>query len=184
MFVAIKTYRQRNARKGFTLIETALATVIVGLGIVTTAQMFVACSIQNHESSEMTTAIMLANNVQEIMGGLSFADPGTASAVFGPEAGESLNTYDDVDDFDGRTYNPPINSARQTIPTMSQYTQVISVWPVRPNHVSDNSNEGSPDFSKTTYLGAKRVRVRILYRAKPSDPQEEVYRASWIRMDN
>lgn len=178
------TQCHRSARrKGFTLIETALATLIVGVGVVATMRLFASCSIQNRESAELSTAMMLATNIQEATGGLSFADPGVPNH-FGPETGESLGTYDDVDDFDGASYNPPIDSLRQQITSLGQYTQVVSVWPINPSQLSSNSNESSPSIPKTTYTGAVRVRVRILYRAEPADVAGEVYRASWVRVNN
>jgi len=178
--------RRRVRRRGFTLIETALATIIVGTGIVATMQLFAACTQQNRNAGEMTTAMMLASNIQEAMIGLSFNDPGSGRTFYGPESGELLTTYDDVDDFDGFTTNNlagPIDSMRQPIADLSQYQQLVSVWPVYVNQLTANSNESSPDISKTTYTGAVRVRVRILYRAVSTDPATEVYRTSWVRVD-
>lgn len=171
-------------RRGFTLIEAALATMIVGLGIVATMRLFATCTIENRNSNQMSAAMMLTSNIQEAMGGLSFADPGTAHAVFGPEGGEVLATYDDIDDFDSASFNPPIDSLRQPVNGMSQYTQAVSVWPVYPTKLSVNSNETTPDLPKTTYTGAVRVRVRVLYRATPDEVPQEVYRASWVRVEN
>lgn len=184
MFRQPKNFRQTRSRRAFTLIETALATLIVGLGVASSMQLFAACSIENRASGTMSVAMLMANNVREAMGGLSFRDPGTAGAVFGPETGESLATWEDVDDFDGSTFSPPIDSLRQQIPDQSQYSQVVSVWPVNPNQLSVNSNESSPTIAKTTYTGAVRVRVRILYQATPDAIAGEVYRTSWIRVDN
>lgn len=181
---AITILPQRSARRGFTLIETALATLIVGLGVVSTMRLFAACTMENNQSARLSAAMMLTTNIQEAMGAMNFADPGTVTQVFGAEAGESLATWEDVDDFDGASFNPPIDSLRQQIPEMSQYTQVVSVWPVNPNDLSLNSNESSPDIPKTTYTGAVRVRVRVLYQATPAEVAAEVYRASWIRLDN
>jgi len=174
-----------HQRCGFTLIETALATVIVGVGIVASVQMFAACTNQNQTSAQMSVATMLTTNIQEAMGGLSFADPGVGHTHFGPETGETLATYNDVDDFDGSTFNPPIDSLRHQLTNMSQYSQVVSVWPVDPNNLSTNSAETTPgNPPKGSYTGAVRVRVRVLYRARTTDVPAEVYRASWICMDN
>lgn len=175
--------RSTARRRGFTLIEAAMATMIVGLGVVSIMQLFATSTINNRASAQVSTATMLTTNIQEAMGGLSFADPGTAHMIFGPENGEVLATYDDVDDFDQASLSPPINSQRQQLANLNQYTQVVSVWPVYTTKLSVNSNETSPDVPKTTYTGAVRVRVRILYRATPDAVAEEVYRASWIRMD-
>lgn len=170
--------------RGFTLIEAALTTVIVGVGVLCTMQLFASCSQQNQAASQMSIALMLASNIQEAMGGLSFSDPGTAGTYFGPEPGESLATWDDVDDFDGGRFNPPIDSLRRTIPEMTRYTQVVSVWPVYPSKLSVNSNESSPDIPKSVYTGAVRVKVRILYSPLGGGSPVEIYSASWIRMDN
>lgn len=179
--------RVRNSlqmlRHGFTLIETAMATVIVGVGIFGTMALFAACTNQNKESGEMTVAILLANNVQEAMANLPFNDPVWGRATFGAETGEALATWNDIDDFDGKTLNPPIDSLRTQIASMSQYEQVVSVVPVYPTQLNSNTNDASPAIPKTTYTGAARVRVRILYRATTTVPWQEVYRYSWIRLD-
>lgn len=173
--------------RGFTLIEAALATVIIGVGFVATMQLFAACTQQNRDAEEMTTAMMLASNIQEATIGLSFNDPGTGRSFFGPEAGELLSTWDDIDDFDGfssASLGAPIDSLRQPIPELAQFEQAVSVWPVYVSQLSSNSSETSPDLPKSSYQGAVRVKVRILFRAHPSDPASEVYRTSWIRVDN
>jgi prepilin-type N-terminal cleavage/methylation domain-containing protein len=175
--------RTPAARRGFTLVETALATIIVGVGVAATMQLFATCTRENRAAGQMSVAMLLASNVQEAMGGLSFADPGTQHLVFGPETGEALSSYDDIDDFDGATFNPPIDSLRVAQSDLDQYSQVVSVWPVYANKLNVNNDEASPDIPKSTYTGAVRVRVRILYRVTPSAVPSEVYRASWIRMD-
>ena len=170
-------------RRGFTLIEASLATVIVGVGVLSMMQLFTACTIQNHSAANTTTAMLLAENIQETMAGVSFSDPAYGRTYFGPEPGQTLPSYDDIDDFDGRTFSPPIDSTRTPIAGLSQYSQVVSVWPVYPNQLSANSNTASPDVSQTTYTGAARVTVRILHRKNPGDVASEVYRTSWIRVD-
>src|SRR5262245_21641518 len=95
--------QRRGRRSGFTLLEACLATVIVGVGVFGTISLFATCSQQNRRAAEMSVAQMLATNVQEAMGGLTFADPGLAHTYFGPEPGEVMATWDDVDDFDGAT---------------------------------------------------------------------------------
>ena len=169
-------------RRGFTLIEAALTTVIVGLGILSMVELFAACTAQNAAANRMTTAMLLTSHIQECMAGLPFNDPFNPGH-FGPEIGETLATFNDVDDFDGSRFNPPIDSTRKPLPAQSQYTQVISVMPVYTNQLSVNTNETTPTIAKTTYTGAVRVRVKILYQRTPADTATEVYRADWIRLD-
>lgn len=176
--------RLRKTAPGFTLIECALAMVIIGVGMIASIRLFSACSQQSSSSNQMTTAMLLTSHIREAMVGLSFNDPISGRSNFGYEAGETLPTFDDIDDFDGQTYNPPIDSLRSTITSLGQYSQVVSVLPVFPNKLKSNTNESALEISKTTYTGAARVRVRILFRAKTTDTAKEVYRASWVRLDN
>jgi prepilin-type N-terminal cleavage/methylation domain-containing protein len=175
---------RRHTARGFTLIECSLAMIIVGVGVVASIRLFSACTHENRASNQMTTAMLLASHVREAMVGMSFNDPISGKSNFGFEAGETLNSFDDIDDFDGQTFNPPIDSTRAPVTSLGQYTQVVSVVPVFPNKLNSNTNDTAPEISKTTYTGAARVRVRITYQARPTDPPSEVYRASWIRLDN
>lgn len=171
-------------RQGFTLIEASLTTMIVGVAFVAIMQLFAACTMQNRIGSNMTTAMLLATHVQETMAGLSFNDPAFGPTVFGAEAGQTLASYDDIDDFNGRSFNPPIDSLRQTIPSQNQFTQSITVAPVYAMQPSSNSDLSNPAMPNTTYTGVARVTVRILYRVNATDAQTEIYRSSWLRVDN
>ena len=173
----------RHPQRGFTLLEAALTTVIVGMGIVSIMRLFAVCTGANATAAEMTTALMLAGHIQEATQGLAFNDPASGRGVFGPESDESLATYDDLDDFDLHSFNPPIDALRTPLGDLAQYTQVVSVMPVYPDMPSANDNELIPELPKTAYTGAVRVRVRILFRARPTDVAQEVYRASWMRLD-
>ena len=175
---------RRKARGGFTLTETALAMVIVGTGFMGGMELFAACAVQNHSATQGTTARMLGDNIREAMAGLSFVDPTSTASNWGPEAGESLAGYDDVDDFDGLTFNPPIDAQRAPVTQLSRYTQKISVMPVSPDEPCGNLNEAAPTLPKGAYTGAVRVRVKVLYQAPGTTKPEEVYSTSWIRADN
>jgi Tfp pilus assembly protein PilV len=182
----------RSRTGGFTLIEAMLATTIVGVGILSMMQLFTACTQQNRQAVNMTTAMLLAQNIQETMAGLPFSDPAYGKTYFGPEPGQTLASYDDIDDFDdgdggkrttaAKVFNPPIDSTRQPITQLSPYAQDVSVWPVYTNQLSSNSNPNSPDVSQLSYTGAARVTVMILHRQNPTDKWTEVYRTSWIRV--
>ena len=160
-----------------------MATVIVGTGVLSAVQLFGVCAQQNIHGTRSTAAIMLANNVQESMGLLTFSDPQFGRATFGPETGETLAGYDDLDDFNNMTASPPIDANRNSIAAMAQYSQFITVRPVFPNQLSSNSTDASPTITASTYTGAVRVRVRVLFRESATSPAEEVYQRSWVRLD-
>jgi prepilin-type N-terminal cleavage/methylation domain-containing protein len=174
--------RTRSRRRGFTLIEAALAMTIVGVGVLAMVRLTVACTTQNAAADHMTASLLLAGNIQEAMAGLALSDPAYGRTYFGAEPGQTLASYDDVDDFVNQTFNPPIDSTRARIPGMSQYSQLVTVWPVYANKLSANSTPTAPDFPQLQYTGAVRVTVRILYQPTPKVAPEEVYRTSWIRV--
>lgn len=170
-------------RGGFTLIEAALATVIIGMGVVATLGLFGTCAESNAASNNQTVGMMLAGNIQELAASMQFNDPYYGRTTFGSETGETVATYNDIDDLDGKTFNPPIDAERNTLENMSQYSQVISVWPVYTTKLSSNTNTTTPDIAKTTYTGAARVTVQILYKARPTDTAKVIYTTDWIRLD-
>src|SRR3954462_2106994 len=54
-----------TARRGFTLIEAAIVTAIVGFGIVGVLQLMTAGTMANIDSADLTTAMGLASNIHE-----------------------------------------------------------------------------------------------------------------------
>ncbi|MEA2709681.1 MAG: hypothetical protein QOF78_2282 [Phycisphaerales bacterium] len=181
--IARRKSSTRRPRRGFTLIEAALTTAITGIAFVAIMELFAACTQQNRIGSNMATAMLLAGHVQETMAGLSFNDPARGLATFGAEPGQTLTGYDDIDDFDGQSFNPPIDALRRRVPALSQFTQNVIVMPVYATQLSANNNPAAPAIPRTAYTGAARVTVRILYRARTVDAPVEIYRASWIRVD-
>jgi prepilin-type N-terminal cleavage/methylation domain-containing protein len=107
-----------RARRGFTLIETALTTVIVGVGVLALMEAQQAFLTSNNWSTHSTTATYLANEVREFtrklprhdpVTGLYFETSGSTTTLrgWGPETGETqIDDLDDIDDFDGLVFTP------------------------------------------------------------------------------
>ena len=102
---------------------------------------------------------------------------------FGPETGETIAGFNDLDDFDGQVFNPPLDATRGRLNNFPRYSQVVTVMPVDENQPSINTNESAPAIPKNAYTGAVRVRVRILYAQPDGLGGKEVYRSQWVRMD-
>src|SRR3954466_8404545 len=64
-------------RRGFTLMEASLVTVVIGVGVVAMLQLLATGTMVNGYSNEQTTAGNLANNVHEIAVGVPCYDPDT-----------------------------------------------------------------------------------------------------------
>lgn len=114
----------------FTLLETLLALVIVGIGILAFVDAQAAFYRSNNWSSRAATAMLLANEVREFSRRLPRHDPITGLAInngalvgWGRETGET--TVDDIDDLDdldgvtfglGGTFSGPVNANGLIVP--------------------------------------------------------------------
>ncbi|MGE5610210.1 MAG: type IV pilus modification PilV family protein [Bacillota bacterium] len=156
----------RKIRRGFTLLEAALVTCIVGVGITSLLQLMAAGTVCNTTGTELTTGLNLAKNIREMTLGLAFADPTSVNRWdpsvpphWGPESDEpTVQSYDDVDDLDGASFNPPIDARRQSLTEFANWTQSIKVTSVDPDYLPNDKvgNGKSPAIRITctiTHLG-------------------------------
>jgi prepilin-type N-terminal cleavage/methylation domain-containing protein len=132
-----RTGRHPRRRRGFTLIEAAMATVIIGVAFTAMLQLIAQGTEANNDGTELTTAINLAGNIHEASVRVAY-----------------------VDIFDLRaTYSPPVNARLQTISGMPGWTQVVGV-----NYVDENNiTQSVPD---TQYEPTARVTVAVLRNGK------------------
>lgn len=131
--------------RGFTLLETALAMVIVVVGVLAMVEAQRGFIISNGWSSQEATATYLANEIRERIRTLPRHDPVTGlSVVTGPggqpqaqgvglEAGEvTIDDFDDVDDYDGITFggggnfDGPIDAFGRVIPEIDLNGAVVN----------------------------------------------------------
>jgi hypothetical protein len=131
-----------RSRRGFTLIEAAMVTVIIGVGVVGMLELLAAGTLSNSKGTELTTAINLANNVREISLGLAFADPQQPTVWNTKEASVAL--YDDIKDLDGESWSPPRDVRRQEILGYGNWRQIIKVDTVDPNDVKSDPRPKNP----------------------------------------
>lgn len=134
-----------NGQGGFTLIETSMATVIIGVGVLAMVDAQTSFIISNQWSSHAASATFLANEIRELtrnlpkhdpVTGLSLLDDGDGNLVvsgWGADLNEvRVDDFDDIDDFDGITFSyigspgiddndlpGPINAFGEVIPALS-----------------------------------------------------------------
>lgn len=196
--------RRGCARRGFTLIEAALATVIIGTGVLSILAAQQAYHRKNQWASKSGTAMLLANEIRELTMHMPFHDPITANATLGPEAGETtIANFDDLDDFAGNIsfdrkgsgtifaspelqdealpsgmprHKGPINALRQTIPDMEGWSQVVKVENVQASNIASTLYRALDDPDP----GVMRITVQVLYKS-PQDEQAQVFGTlTWI----
>jgi prepilin-type N-terminal cleavage/methylation domain-containing protein len=138
-----------SPRRGFTLIEASLVTAIIGIGVVAMLQLLAAGTMTNSEGTELTTGLNLAKNIRELSLGLRFADSDNPTH-WGNESGETLSSYDDIDDLTGKSYSPPIDARRQALSDYTNWQQSITVQSVDPDLLTSNAPNGSTPAARVT----------------------------------
>ncbi|MHC4428926.1 MAG: type IV pilus modification PilV family protein [Planctomycetota bacterium] len=191
--VAERRVRQpgKRHRAGFTLIETALATIIVGVGVLAMVSAQAAFHKKNAWSTNASIAMALGNEIREMTWNLPQRDPVTGDAFWGPEDNEvSFDDYDDLDDFDGdggglifaaAWGNGPINARREVIPNMDGWSQIVRVFNVDSFDIAvdpDRPDDSMLPADGTTAVMAVEVIVEFqgVHEATP----REMTRVSWI----
>ena len=111
----IKAQRRGRHARGFTLIEAALATVIIGVGVLAMVEAQAFFLRSNEWSTGSATGTYLANELRERMRKLPKFDPvnglvlttggsGTTLTGWGPRPGMTLADYNNLTCYDGKTF--------------------------------------------------------------------------------
>ena len=126
--------KSKLRKKGFTLVESLFAAMLLGLVIAALAAASGAFTMANGYGLDLSTAEFLIEEVREYTATLPVVDPEDEDSIFGPETDESSMTmYDDIDDFNGSSISPPIDLSGAAMSNFSAYTQEITVENVLPN---------------------------------------------------
>jgi hypothetical protein len=132
-----------------------------------------------------------------MMAGLPFSDPSNGTQTFGPESGETLATFNDVDDFDGfdctvrsdiAAGQPvgPIDAARRVITeTVGGVTQVPAEWKNWRQQIAvdpvDSNNLNTTYPKPNTARVCIRITVTISYKPPGSSTWETVVQLRWLK---
>jgi prepilin-type N-terminal cleavage/methylation domain-containing protein len=132
-------------KKGFTLIEILIVVVLLGMAMAAIVASNVAFTQATAQAAQLSTAEFLIEQIRELT---------------------ALLLYNDVDDFNGAVFNPPIDCQQRQLTDFSDYSQAVTV-----ENLSANLQPAGPDPNSPFV----RVTVRILYQ------NNEITKASWIR---
>jgi len=145
-----------RARKGFSLIEVAVSTAIIGLGV---AALMVSVGSQtrvNGAGKKITQAAFLAQELREWTLRLPFSDPDPHDAGNppGPDGTDPAYFVDDLDDLYGYngagvTYCPPRDGQGSSVADLTDWTEHISLQWV---HEGDPSVVVEPGASRMVFV--------------------------------
>lgn len=146
----LKINRRASHRRGFTIIEAALATIIIGTGVLSIIAAQQAYHRKNMWSQRIATGVHLANELRELTLTMPMHDPLSGKTTLGAESDEFTagspdpKLFDDLDDFAGTitsgkgsgvTISPPINGLRQDIAGLNGWSQKVTVANVLPENI-------------------------------------------------
>jgi prepilin-type N-terminal cleavage/methylation domain-containing protein len=156
----------RQLNSGFSLIEVLIAIILVGLAIASLVAANSSFTKANAAGTELSTAEFLVEQIRELTTLLPVIDPNTGDSMFGPEEA-ILADYDDLDDFDGASFSPPINADREVLNDFAAFSQQITVENVSAANFEQVVSNHSSFFVRVT--------------AKVFLNSREISSSSWIR---
>ena len=162
----------RKHEGGFSFIEVLIAIVLISIAIASLIAANSSFTRANAAGTELSTAEFLLEQIKELTFILPAVDPNSGMATFGPEPDETtLTDYDDLDDFDGAVFSPPISSYKATLNGFAAYSQQITVE----NVSATDFEQVVADHTSADPRYFFRVTVKVLYGSK------QVVSADWIR---
>jgi Tfp pilus assembly protein PilV len=169
-------------RRGFTLVEAALTTVIVGLGTVAMMGLLTTGTASNQTAANLTVALNLADDIHELCDRLPFSNTTVANLNYWgiPSAYTLSNLFTPNDGgnitwLDGKTFNAastpvgPVDGTFSTISGMAGWSQAISVKSVTYGNITTNASSSS-----TANYALSRITVTISLNGN------QVYQTSWL----
>lgn len=144
--------RAVRGRRGFTLLETMMALIIIGVGVLAFVDAHNAFMKSNAWSSQAATGMLLANEIREMarrlprhdpVTGLSISGSGSTATLrgWGRETGEiTPSDIDDIDDLNGvifgagGTFRGPVDAYGEIVPMVNELGEMVrdSQGAVRP----------------------------------------------------
>ncbi len=144
-----------NARRGVTMMETVIGTLLVGGVLAGTLAVVGPTARATRLAGDAMIASYLATELLSEIELQAYEDPSGAARSLGPESGEANGTrsgFDDVDDYHGWSAPPQSAAGARTSGIGDEWNiavEVVHVEPLAPNQASP------------TDTGVKRVTISV-----------------------
>jgi prepilin-type N-terminal cleavage/methylation domain-containing protein len=165
----VKEMQDTKYKSGFSLIEVLIAILLIGIAVASLVAANGAFTKANGAGTDLSTAEFLIEQIRELTTLLPVIDPQTEDTTFGPETGETLAGYDDLDDFDGATFSPPIDVNRNILSNFTAFHQVVTVENVSASNFEQIVGDHSSYFVRVTvsvFLNSKEISSTSWLRAR------------------
>ncbi len=144
--------------RGFTMVETAVSTLLVGLLLVGALRTAGSSMLAQNQSMRRAQAAALADSLMTDILGKSYMEPGATASAITRESGESSTSkvsYDDVDDFNQWQEQPPQAADGTALSNLSGWKRKVLVSWV--------SVSGTTIASTSTESNIKQVTVQVFF---------------------
>ncbi len=123
--------RVQSRRRGFTMIEASLTTVIIGVGVAAVMQLLAAGTINNIQSFETTTGVNVGKAFREVT---------------------LQKSMSEVIAMNGTYHEPPWDSRSQAMTDLTGWRQSITVQPVSADNLTLNIADANPTAVRVTVM--------------------------------
>ncbi|MFA6133129.1 MAG: prepilin-type N-terminal cleavage/methylation domain-containing protein [Phycisphaerae bacterium] len=137
--------------RGFSLVEVAVATAIIGIAVTALMASLAAGTRSNRASQQLTQAVFLAQELREWTSTLPFKDPDPADANNppGPDGTSPQSFVDDLDDLTGVTYSPPVDctsAPAQRLNGLRGWSETFTLTWRDPNNLTHAVSNGGSEI--------------------------------------
>ena len=147
-----------TAKRALSMIEVALATVIIAVVLLSAMNMVGAAGTSMSSMANRATGTLLAEQLMAEILEQAYEEPSLGPGSFGTEAVEAVtgdrSLYDDVDDYDEWSASPPQDKDGSLIPDRSDWRRSVAVDYVNPTDLTQTLESNS---------GVKRVTVMVSF---------------------
>lgn len=150
-----KLSRRSSLRRGFSLVEVAVSTLLVGVVLVGAMNLLGSVVRGRANMADRDRATLLAEELLSEVLENAYEDELKELGVFGPESEEVSGTrelFDDVDDFHSWDKTPPQYRNGDPMPNLANWRRKITVDYVDPNDLTTTAGNDQ---------GVKRITIEV-----------------------